>query len=205
MTEEEWIIIKAMIYGSKRIPVSAIQYKYKIGYNAVFRLLEPLVKAGLISLSDEGIDFNWQHPDWHEIAKQRHLWQPWALRAAEPMLFCDDIVEDDKYWMKEQYHGRFAEYVAVFEDHMQAIEWSMEYAEMRDLLLQKTRELLQGKGEFLPTQDVIAFKNIQNAQFATMTIADYLAEKCRLTDRKTRQVYEFDDIEDLLIAGWRLD
>ena len=66
-------------------------------------------------------------------------------------------------------------------------------------------EFLQGKGEFVPMQEQIAFKHSREMQFATMTMADYLTEKCRLTDRHTRQVYEFDDIEDLLSAGWRLD
>lgn len=207
MMQEELTIIKAMIYGTKRIPMSLLQRKYRIGYKAVYSLVTPLVEVGLINpiLPNQLCVVNWAHQGWQEIAKQRHLWQPWALSDAEPMLFCDEDVEEGKCWMKEQYHGRFAEYVAVFDTFMQAGEWLMAYVEMRDLLLKKTREFLQGKGEFVPMQEMVAFKNSRDMQFATMTTADYLCEKCRLTDRNTQQIYEFDDIEDLLIAGWRLD
>lgn len=208
MTDDELTIIKGMIYGYKRIPISFLQRKYRISYNTAHRLVEPLlVEEGLMNpiLPNQSDVFNWQHQGWQEIAKQRHLWQPWALCDAEPMIFCDEEVEEDKCWVKEQYDGRLAQYIAVFDDFMQAMEWVMEYAEMRELLLEKTREFLQGKGEFVPMQEQIAFKHSREMQFATMTMADYLTEKCRLTDRKTGQVYEFDDIEDLLIAGWRLD
>lgn len=208
MTDDELTIVKGMIYGSKRIPIGYLQRKYRIGYNAAYRLITPLVEEGLISpiLANQPCVFNWEHQGWQEIAKQRHLWQPWALCAAEPKFFCDEEIEEDKCWAMEQYDGRFAEYLAVFDTFTEALEWMLyEYVEMRDLLLQKTREFLQGKGEFVPMQEQIAFKHSREMQFATMTMADYLTEKCRLTDRKTGQVYEFDDIEDLLIAGWRLD
>jgi hypothetical protein len=51
-------------------------------------------------------------------------------------------------------------------------------------LQQKTRDALEGKGEFVPTlTDAIYFKS--DSSFAEMSIADYLANKLHLTDRIT--------------------
>ena len=50
MTDDELTIIKGMIYGYKRIPISFLQRKYRISYNTAHRLVEPLlVEEGLMN------------------------------------------------------------------------------------------------------------------------------------------------------------
>lgn len=71
-------------------------------------------------------------------------------------------------------------------------------------LQQQTRELLEGKGDFVPMTDEISFKN-DNGSFATMTLGDYLQEKLILTDRKTAQSHSFQSIDELLETGWVVD
>ena len=70
-------------------------------------------------------------------------------------------------------------------------------------LQQKTRDALEGKGEFIPLTDAICFES--DSSFAEMSIADYLANKLHLTDRITGEVYPFYSLDALLNAGWVLD
>ena len=70
-------------------------------------------------------------------------------------------------------------------------------------LQQKTRDALEGKGEFIPLTDAIYFKS--DSSFAEMSLADYLANKLHLTDRITGEVYPFYSLDALLNAGWVLD
>jgi hypothetical protein len=70
-------------------------------------------------------------------------------------------------------------------------------------LQQKTREALEGKGEFVPSTDTIYFKSDNG--FAEMSLADYLANKLYLTDRITDEIYSFNSVDELLNAGWVLD
>ncbi len=70
-------------------------------------------------------------------------------------------------------------------------------------LQQETRDTLEGKGEFIPLADAIYFKSDNG--FAEMSLADYLANKLHLTDRRTGEIYPFNSVDELLNAGWVLD
>ena len=70
-------------------------------------------------------------------------------------------------------------------------------------LQQKTRDVLEGKGEFVPSTDAIYFKSDNG--FAEMSLADYLANNLLLTDRRTGEIYTFHSVDELLNAGWVLD
>ena len=70
-------------------------------------------------------------------------------------------------------------------------------------LQQKTREALEGKGEFVPLTDAIYFKS--DSSFAEMRLADYLSNKLHLTDRSTGEICTFHSVDELLNAGWVLD
>ena len=70
-------------------------------------------------------------------------------------------------------------------------------------LQKKTRDALEGKGEFVPLADAIYFKS--DSSFAEMSLADYLANKLHLTDRSTGEIYTFHTADELLNAGWVLD
>lgn len=79
---EQLNILKAIIYGYKRIPMSVIQRKFLLGYNKVLNLIALLEQAGLFEQPNEGERvIHWQHPDWQIIADQPELWQPWADSA----------------------------------------------------------------------------------------------------------------------------
>lgn len=203
---EQQTTIKAIIYGYKSTPVSIVQRLFNVSYQKALQLYEPLQQAGLIESwpLDEQTQriINWQHPDWQEIALRRDLWQPWAKSAARPHYTIDDI--DDKYCVFQQYNGQEKQLLAKVESLEEGLLWLEEYVEMTEVLEQQTRDVLAGKGDFVPMGEQIAFKN-HNGQFATMSLSHYLSEKLILTDRANGQTQQFDDIEDLLIAGWRLD
>jgi hypothetical protein len=203
---EQQTTIKAIVYGYKSTPVSIVQRLFKVSYQKALQLYEPLEQAGLIASLplDEQKQrvINWQHPDWQEIALRRDLWQPWAKSAARPHYTIDDV--DDKYGVFQQYNGQDRQLLAWVESLEEGLSWLEEYVEMTETLEQQTRDVLAGKGDFVPRGEQIAFKN-HNGQFATMSLNHYLSEKLILTDRANGQTQQFADIEDLLIAGWRLD
>ena len=70
-------------------------------------------------------------------------------------------------------------------------------------LQQKTRDALEGKGEFVPLADAIYFKS--DSSFAEMSLADYLSNTLHLTDRITDETYQFHSVDELLNAGWVID
>lgn len=206
INEQQQTTIKAIVYGYKSTPVSIIQRLFKVSYQKALQLYEPLEQAGLIApwpLDEQKQRvINWQYSDWQEIALRRDLWQPWAKSAARPRYTIDDV--DDKYCVFQQYNGQDKQLLAQVESLEEGLSWLEEYVEMTETLEQQTRDVLAGKGNFVPMGEQIAFKN-HNGQFATMSLNHYLSEKLILTDRVNGQTQQFDDVEDLLIAGWRLD
>ena len=61
---EQLNILKAIIFGYKRIPMSVIQRKFLLGYDKVLSLIALLEQAGIIEPLNEGERvINWQHPE----------------------------------------------------------------------------------------------------------------------------------------------
>lgn len=57
---------------------------------------------------------------------------------------------------------------------------------------------------FVPPNDFVPMKNI-NGNFGIISLQNWLSKKFIITDRKTRAEYAFNNIEDLIAAGWAID
>jgi hypothetical protein len=121
---EQLNILKAIIFGYKRIPMSVIQRKFLLGYDQVLSLIALLEQAGIIEPLNEGERvINWQHPDWQTIADQSELWQPWADSAAA------GVYKVEKYkaqWCVVREVHANKEVVACVDNEDDGLRWLME-------------------------------------------------------------------------------
>ncbi len=56
----------------------------------------------------------------------------------------------------------------------------------------------------VPPNDFVPMKNI-NGNFGIISLQNWLSKKFIIADRKTRAEYAFNNIEDLIAAGWAID
>ena len=121
---EQLNILKAIIFGYKRIPISVIQRKFLLSYDKVLNLIALLEQAGLFEPLNEGERvIHWQHPDWQTIADQPELWQPWADSAAAGVYKVERHKE--QWCVVREVHAN-KEVVACVDNEDDGLRWLME-------------------------------------------------------------------------------